>query len=154
VAAKTARSLRSWNEEQLDFPFLSGADSATGTVAESQSTASLQLARSAGRARGLASAIANARAALLGTPIEEVSAQLLPLLEFCEATLTRALDTVALRGVVGKLFSTEEYRSLRGIGQGQWLLAERYGDQESEAAEQRSRQRKKRKKKSDSFARE
>jgi len=153
VAGKTARSTRSWTEGQLDFPFLSEADSATGTVAESQSTASLQLARS-GRARGLASAIANARATLLGAPIEEVSAQLLPLMEFCEAALTRALDTVALRGVAGKLFSTEEYRSLRGIGQAQWLLAERYGDHESESAEQRSHREKKRKKKSDSFARE
>ena len=138
MAGKTARSTRSWTEGQLDFPFLSEADSATGTVAESQSTASLQLARS-GRARGLASAIANARATLLGAPIEEVSAQLLPLMEFCEAALTRALDTVALRGVAGKLFSTEEYRSLRGIGQAQWLLAERYGDHESESVTKKPR---------------
>ena len=154
MAGKTARSTRSWTEGQLDFPFLSEADSATGTVAESQSTASLQFARLTGRSRGLANALVSARSALLGAPIEEVSAQLLPLMEFCEAALTRALDTVALRGVAGKLFSTEEYRSLRGIGQAQWLLAERYGDHESESAEQRSHREKKRKKKSDSFARE
>ena len=143
MAGKTARSTRSWNEEQLDFPFLSEVDPGTGTIAESQSTASLQLARSVGRARGLASTIATTRSALLGAPIEEVSAQLLPLLEFCEAALTRALDTVALRGVAGKLFSTEEYRSLRGIGQAQWLLAERYSDQEREPVTKKPRKGKK-----------
>jgi hypothetical protein len=143
VAGKTARSTRSWTEGQLDFPFLSEADSATGTVAESQGTASLQFGRLTGRSRGLANAIVNARSALLGAPIEEVSAQLLPLLEFCEAALTRTLDTVALRGVAGKLFSTEEYRSLRGIGQAQWLLAERYGDHESESVAKKPRKRRK-----------
>ena len=139
VAGKTARSTRSWNEEQLDFPFLAEAAPATGTVAESKSTTSLQFARSMGRSRGLASTIANARSTLLGAPIEEVSAQLLPLLEFCEAALTRALDTVALRNGAGKLFSTEEYRSLRGIGQAQWLLAERYSDQEREPVAKKPR---------------
>ncbi|MGH9426390.1 MAG: hypothetical protein ACRD2L_08820 [Terriglobia bacterium] len=139
MAGKTARSTRSWNEKQLDFPFLVEADPATGAVAESKSTASLQFARSTGRARGLASALANARSTLLGAPIEEVSAQLLPLLEFCEAALTRALDTVALRNGADKLFSTEEYRSLRGIGQAQWLLAERYSDQEREPVAKKPR---------------
>jgi hypothetical protein len=60
-------------------------------------------------------------------------------LEFCEAALTRALDTVAVRGAAGKLFSTEEYRSLRGIGQAQWLLAERYGDCEGEPVTKKPR---------------
>lgn len=135
--------MRTWNEEQLDFPFFTGTGASSATVAESQHGASLQLARSTGRARGLASAIAQTRSTLLGAPIEEVSAQLLPLLEFCEAALTRALDTVPLRGVAGKLFSTEEYRSLRGIGQAQWLLAERYGAHESEAEEKKPRKKKK-----------
>jgi hypothetical protein len=139
VAAKTARSTRSWNEKQLDFPFLAEADPVARIVAESKNTASLQLARPTGRSRGLASTIANARSTLLGAPIEEVSAQLLPLLEFCEAALTRALDTVALRNGAGKLFSTEEYRSLRGIGQAQWLLAERYSDQEHEPVAKKPR---------------
>jgi len=93
-----------WNEEQLDFPFLAKADPATGTVAESKSTASLQFARPTGRSRGLASALANAHSTLLDAPIEEVSAQLLPLLEFCEAALTRTLDAVPLR-VEGLSFS-------------------------------------------------
>jgi hypothetical protein len=135
--------MRTWNEEQLDFPFFTETDASSITVAESQHVASLQLTRSTGRARGLANAIAQTRSALLGAPIEEVSAQLLPLLEFCEAALTRALDTVPLRGVAGKLFSTEEYRSLRGIGQAQWLLAERYGAHESEAMEKKPRKKKK-----------
>ena len=139
MAGKTARSTRAWNEEQLDFPFLSEVEPVTEIVAESQTPPPLQFARPTESSRRLASTIANARAALLGAPIEEVSAQLLPLLEFCEAALTRALDTVALRGAAGKLFSTEEYRSLRGIGQAQWLLAERYGDYESEPVTKKPR---------------
>lgn len=135
--------MRPWNEEQLDFPFFTGTGSSPETVAESPHVASLHVARSTGRARGLASAIAQTRSALLGAPIEEVSAQLLPLLEFCEAALTRALDTVPLRGGGGGLFSTEEYRSLRGIGQAQWLLAERYGAHESETVEKKPRKKKK-----------
>ncbi len=139
MAGKTARSARSWTEEQLDFPFFSEVEPVTGIVAESQGPPPLRFARSTGSSRRLASTITNARAALLGAPIEEVSTQLLPLLEFCEAALTRALDTVAVRGTAGKLFSTEEYRSLRGIGQAQWLLAERYGDYESEPVTKKPR---------------
>jgi hypothetical protein len=139
VAGKTARSARSWTEEQLDFPFFSEAEPVTGIVAESQGSPPLQFARSTGSSQRLAITVTNARAALLGAPIDEVSTHLLPLLEFCEAALTRALDTVALRGAAGKLFSTEEYRSLRGIGQAQWLLAERYGDYESEPVTKKPR---------------
>jgi hypothetical protein len=139
VAGKTARSTQSWTEEQLDFPFFSEVEPSTGIVAESQSPPPLQFTRSTGSSRRLASTVANARAALLGAPIEEVSTQLLPLLEFCEAALTRALDTVALRHGAGKLFSTEEYRSLRGIGQTQWLLAEQYGDYENEPVTKKPR---------------
>lgn len=143
MAGKTAQSMRSWNEEQLDFPFFAGTAPAQGTVAESRSTTLLQVPRAIGGSNRLASTVAHARSALLGAPIEEVSAQLLPLLEFCEAALTRALDTLTLRGVAGKLFSTEEYRSLRGIGQGQWLLAERYGAHETEAVEKKPRKKRK-----------
>lgn len=148
MAGKTARSPGSWTEEQLDFPFFSEVAPLTEVVAESLSPPPLHCVQLTGSARRLASTVANARAALLSAPIEEVSAQLLPLLEFCEAALTRTLDTVALRRVAGKLFSPEEYRSLRGIGHAQWLLAERYGDHESESAEQRARQGKKRRQKS------
>ena len=63
---------------------------------------------------------------------------MLPLLEFCEAALTRALDAVSLR-VEGLPFSPEEYRSLRGIGQAQWLLAERQAEPEAEPTVKRAR---------------
>lgn len=146
MAGKTARSTRLWNEEQLDFPFLSETDPSTGNVAEPNGPTTLRIVREASRPRGFAGAIASAQTALLGAPIEEVSAQMLPLLEFCEAALTRALDAVALRGE-GLPFSSEEYRSLRGIGQAQWLLAQRHDGHESEPAAQHSRQGKKRTKK-------
>jgi hypothetical protein len=136
VAGKIFRSVRStrlWNEEQLDFPFLAEPDPSTGTVAEANSETTLRVMRTSGKPRGLAGAVATARAALLGAPIEEVSAQLLPLLEFCEAALTRALDAVPLRAE-GLPFSPEEYRSLRGIGQAQWLLAERQVEPEAALA--------------------
>lgn len=152
MAEKTARSMGSWTEEQLDFPFFSEATPGTEIVAASPSPPPVHCLQPTGSARRLVSTVANARAALLSAPIEEVSAQLLPLLELCEAALTRTLDTVALRRVAGKLFSSEEYRSLRGIGHAQWLLAERYGDHESESAEQRARQGKKRKQKSNPSA--
>jgi hypothetical protein len=53
----------------------------------------------------------------------------LSLFEFCEAALTRVLDVLPTRP--GVPFSTEEYRSLRGIGQAQWLLAEAQGKRET-----------------------
>lgn len=122
--------------------FLSETDLSTGTVAEPNGAPSLHVARTIGRARGFASTIVSARAALLGAPIEEVSAQLLPLLDFCEAALTRALDAVPLR-VEGLPFSPEEYRSLRGIGQAHWLLTERQVEPEAELAAKRARKGKK-----------
>ena len=48
--------------------------------------------------------------------------EFLPLLELCESVLTRALDVARKRG--GQGWSEAEYRSLRGIGQAQWLLIE------------------------------
>lgn len=114
VAGKSEQPMRPWNEEQLDFPFFTGTGSSPETVAESPHVASLHVARSTGRARGLASAIAQTRSALLGAPIEEVSAQLLPLLEFCEAALTRALDTVPLRGGGGGCFRPRSIAACAG----------------------------------------
>jgi hypothetical protein len=130
------RSTRLWNEEQLDFPFLSETDPSTGTVAEANSATTLRMLRTSSKPRGLAGAVATAQATLLGAPIEEISAQLLPLLEFCEAALTRALDVVPLR-VEGLPFSSEEYRSLRGIGQAQWLLVEKQVEPEADLAAKR-----------------
>lgn len=66
--------------------------------------------------------LTDATTVLIEAPLSEVDAQLFPLLEFCEAALTRALDVVPTRA--GEVFSAEEYRSLRGIGQAQWLLTE------------------------------
>jgi hypothetical protein len=82
-----------------------------------------------------------AQSALLEAPLSEVSAQLLPLFEFCEAALTRALDVVPTR--TEELFSAEEYRSLRGIGQAQWLLAEAHSKRETPLTATRARKRKK-----------
>lgn len=63
-----------------------------------------------------------ARDALLEASLNELSEQLCVVFEFCEATMTRALDVAPLRK--GELFSAEEHRSLRGISQAQWLLQE------------------------------
>jgi hypothetical protein len=142
VAGKTAKSTRLWNEEQLDFPFLSEIDPSTGTVAEPNGPTALRVVRTVNRPRGFAGAIASAQTALLGASIEEVSAQMLPLLEFCEATLTRALDAVPLRRE-SLPFSPEEYRSLRGIGQAQWLLAERQVEPQVEPTVKKPRKGKK-----------
>ena len=124
MTGKTAKSTRLWNEEQLDFPFRSETDSSTGTVAELNGPMALRVVRETSRPRGFAGTLASAQNALLGASIEQISTQLLPLLEFCEAALTRALDAIPLRAE-GLPFSPEEYRSIRGIGQAQWLLAER-----------------------------
>jgi hypothetical protein len=87
----------------------------------------------------LADALAMARAALLEAQLSDVSAQLLPLFEFCEATLTRALDVVPTRADVDVPFSAEEYCSLRGIGQAQWLLAEEHGKRQARPVASRTR---------------
>ncbi|MCS6924478.1 MAG: hypothetical protein NZ578_01120 [Candidatus Binatia bacterium] len=77
----------------------------------------------------LGEVLTTAHAVLLEAPLADVNAQLLVLLEFCEAALTRALDVVALRP--GIPLSDEEYRSVRGIGHAQWLLAEAHGSREA-----------------------
>jgi len=78
-----------------------------------------------------------AQAALLEAQLSDLSAQLLPLFEFCEAVLTRALDVMPTRAD-GPL-SAEEYRSLRGIGQAQWLLAEEHGKRQERPVSSRTR---------------
>ncbi|MGH8005658.1 MAG: hypothetical protein ACREQ3_01465 [Candidatus Binatia bacterium] len=76
----------------------------------------------------MADTLTAAQAALLEAPLSDIDAQLFSLLEFCEAALTRALDVIPKRA--GVLFSAEEYRSLRGIGQAQWLLSEELSNHE------------------------
>ena len=108
-----------YEEIQLDFAFVSETTSASVAVAKESQAG--RVSRAA-RPRGLEKALMTAQSALLEAPLDEINAHLLPLFEFCEAALTRALDLSPLRK--GELFSAEEYRSLRGIGQAQWLLNE------------------------------
>ena len=108
-----------YEEIQLDFAFVAEAMSAPMTVATKPQ--SKRTPRGV-RPRGMGKALTTARVALLDASLEELNGQLLSLFEFCEAAMTRALDLVSLRKE--ELFSAEEYRSLRGIGQAQWLLTE------------------------------
>ena len=71
---------------------------------------------------GLASLLPHVQTTFLGAPLDEVDQEILPLLELCESVLTRVLDVARKRGEQG--WSEAEYRSLRGIGQAQWLLIE------------------------------
>jgi len=138
VGEKTAKPL---SEVQLGFSFFQDREaSAAGPAAGT--TSSPRAARSGGKPQSLADALVTTRALLLDVPLSELSTQLLPLFEFCEAALTRALDVVPTRS--GVPFSAEEYRSLRGIGQAQWILTEEHGKREAKpAAKQERKTRKK-----------
>ena len=114
-------------EIQLGFEFLREAESATASAPSL--TQPPRSSRTSGRARSLAETLAAAQTTLIEAPLSDVNTQLLALFEFCEATLTRALDVLPTRP--GVPFSAEEYRSLRGIGQAQWLLAEAQGKRET-----------------------
>ena len=121
VAAKQAHS---WTEIQLGFSFLPEKETDTPPLSSGGTLRSVRLSRSRSRSDRLAVSIATTRTALLEASVAEVSEQLLPLVEFCEAALTRALDAASTRSDA-PIFSAEEYRSLRGIGQAQWLLSEK-----------------------------
>lgn len=129
-----------WNEVQLGFTFLSDEDGSSRSVHERETT-KLQKAREA-RAKpyDLADALSLVQNRLLEAPLDEISSRLLPLLELCEATLTRALDVVALREAE-PLFSFEEQRGLRGIGQAQWLLTEKLARRTAKGEERRMKKR-------------
>jgi len=111
-------------EVQLGFAFLT--DTAPPIPSRSDTPPSRSI-RPGSRAHSLADTLATAQPTLLEAPLKDVDTQLLSLLEFCEAALTRALDVASTR--TGKPFSAEEYRSLRGIGQAQWLLTEKINDE-------------------------
>ncbi|MCY4389847.1 MAG: hypothetical protein OXC18_22345 [Desulfurellaceae bacterium] len=100
------------NSGQLGFAFFSAASEATtprqGNGRRTQAS--------------LATLLPHFQTAFLETPLDEVDRELVPLLEMCESVLTRALDVARKRGDQG--WSEAEYRSLRGIGQAQWLLIE------------------------------
>jgi hypothetical protein len=121
------KSIRTATEVQLGFAFFTDAPSQPVTLSRELAT-SQRRARAGGTPRNFADALAAAHTLLLEAPIEDVEAQLLLVFEFCEAALTRALDVVPIRQ--GVPFSEEEYRSVRGIGQAQWLLAEAQGKRE------------------------
>jgi len=128
VEEKTAKVA---TEVQLGFAFL--ADLETPPLPPSRGEVpQARAARTGARPRGLADALAAARAALLDAPLGDVGEQLLPLFDFCEAALTRALVVAPTRA--GVPFSAEEYRSVRGIGQAQWLLAEEQTRREARPA--------------------
>lgn len=120
-------------EVQLQFAFLT--DTVTRAHGEPAPTTGLESRQRSRRPpahtppQTLGEVLTTAHGLLLEAPLADVNAQLLVLLEFCEAALTRALDVVTLRP--GIPLSDEEYRSLRGIGHAQWLLAEAYGSREA-----------------------
>ena len=130
------KTVKAVAEVQLGFAFLVDTETARAAsplrdIPQPRGT------RTGARPRGLADVLAVAQAALLEAQLSDLSAQLLPLFEFCEAALTRALDVMPTR--TDRLFSDEEYRSLRGIGQAQWLLAEEHGKREARPAASRTR---------------
>ena len=137
MAEKTATPV---TEVQLGFAFLSDAETSSAIPVPAAALYP-RAPRAGGKPRGLAETLAAARLALLEAPLDDVSAQLLSLLEFCEAALTRALDVVPTRP--GVPLSAEEYRSLRGIGQAQWFLAEEQGKSETKPATSGGRKTKK-----------
>ena len=108
-----------YEEIQLDFSFVTETRGAPVTVTKASLPGHTPRVV---RPKGFIRALTNAQSALLEAPLDDLNEHLLSLFEFCEAAMTRALDLVPLRK--GELFSPEEYRSLRGIGQAQWLLNE------------------------------
>jgi hypothetical protein len=129
------KSSKTFTEIQLGFEFFNDVESSSEPAPGA--TPPSQARRGRSKSRGLAETLATARVALLDASLTEVSAHLLPLFEFCEAALTRALDVVPTRS--GVPFSGEENRSLRGIGQAQWLLTEAHGKKETKSATSQKR---------------
>jgi hypothetical protein len=130
------KTVKAGAEVQLGFAFL--VDTETAQAASPLShIPQPRGTRTGARPRGLADVLTVAQAALLEAQLSDLSAQLLPLFEFCEAALTRALDVMPTRAD-GPL-SAEEYRSLRGIGQAQWLLAEEHDNRQERPVSSRTR---------------
>jgi len=116
--------VKPWNEVQLGFTFFVEEEVSSPVVRGREPGKAQKIREVRSKPANLREAIALAQAQLLDAPLDDVSSQLVPLLELCEAALTRALDVVALRETE-PAFSVEERRSVRGIGQAQWLLAEK-----------------------------
>jgi|RhiMethySRZTD1v2_1073278.scaffolds.fasta_scaffold21216_7 hypothetical protein len=130
--------VKPWNEVQLGFTFLV-EEEASSPVVRDRETGKAQKSREVKPTPdNLRDAIALTQAQLLDAPLGDVSSRLLPLLELCEAALTRALDVVAIRETE-PLFSGEELRSLRGIGQAQWILSEKLARRGTKSEEKTTR---------------
>jgi hypothetical protein len=136
VEEKTGKT---YEEMQLDFAFVAEAVGAPVMAANKPRPGR---APRIARSRGIGKALTAAQAALLEASLEELNEHLFPLFEFCEAAMTRALDLAPLRK--DELFSAEELRSLRGIGQAQWLLTEASAKRETQAATGKGKKGKKR----------
>ena len=108
----TDKTVHTQNPGQLGFAFFPASNEETSPCQESESRAQVSLA----------ALLPHVQAAFLEARLDEVDQELLPFLELCESVLTRALDVARKRG--GQGWSEAEYRSLRGIGQAQWLLIE------------------------------
>ena len=108
----TDKTAHSHNSGQLGFAFFSAASEAVPPRQENGSRSQASLA----------ALLPHFQTAFLETPLDELDRELGPLLELCESVLTRGLDLARKRG--GRGWSEAEYRSLRGIGQAQWLLIE------------------------------
>lgn len=130
---------KTYEEIQLDFAFVVEAANAPATLAGNPR---FGRTHRAARSQGMGKALTSVQAALLDASLEELNEHLLALFEFCEAAMTRALDLVPLRK--GALFSAEELRSLRGVGQAQWLLTEASAKREMQATIGKARKSKKR----------
>lgn len=146
------KSPKAATEVQLGFAFFTDTtSSALSLPCDDVAVSSPEVAReSHGRHRrtrtgtappSFADVLATAQTSLLEASLEEMNAHLLSIFEFCEAALTRALDVVPTRQ--GLPFSAEEYRSLRGIGQAQWLLAEEQSRHEAKPSTLRMKKPKK-----------
>ncbi|MGE0826112.1 MAG: hypothetical protein AB7G75_35230 [Candidatus Binatia bacterium] len=132
--------VKPWTEIQLGFAFVAENEPPLSEASERPSAKERRTATARQKPSTLGQALAEAQGCLLEAQLREVSEQLLPLLEFCEASLTRALDVVPTRTTEPSL-TTEELRSLRGIGQAQWLLTEQLTRHDIPGREKRGRRR-------------
>lgn len=108
----TDKTAHAQNPSQLGLAFISTTSEVAPPCQESGHHAQA----------GLASLLPHVQTTFLEAGLDEVDQEILPLLDLCESVLTRALDVARKRGDLG--WSEAEYRSLRGIGQAQWLLTE------------------------------
>jgi hypothetical protein len=110
--------VKPWNEVQLGFTFLV-EEEASSPVVRDRETGKAQKSREVKPTPdNLRDAIALTQAQLLDAPLGDVSSRLLPLLELCEAALTRALaqwilsEKLARRGTKSEEKTTRRKRTM------------------------------------------